>query len=190
MLKPFTYLTLALALLGPVQAFTQEKTADTTNVKKPIEDNVIVESPKVKYAHSPKKAGWMSAALPGLGQVYNKKWWKVPIVYAALGTSTGFIIYNQRKYQTFKQAYINSLNGVEDEYTYLYSSSSLFEIQNTYHNWRDISIAVTAGFYVLNILDAVVDAHFFRYDMGEDLSLEITPSLNFVKPGIGIRLSF
>jgi len=177
--------------LGSTPVLAQQETADTTNIKKPIEENIIVEKKEIKYAHSPKKAGWMSAALPGLGQAYNKKWWKIPIVYAAIGTSTGFIVYNQRKYKRFKTAYINRLENPLEENEYsVYSTSNLFDIQDTYHNWRDISIVVTAGFYVLNILDAVVDAHFFRYDMGEDLSLEVTPSLNFVKPGIGITLRF
>lgn len=139
----------------------------------------------------------MSAALPGLGQAYNKKWWKIPIVYAAMGTSTGFIVYNQRKYKEFRSAYIyQAKNPLDTTTTYskLYTTGNLREIQDTYHNWRDISIIVTAGFYVLNILDAVVDAHFFRYDMSDDLSIEwsptFSPGLNFVKPGFNICLRF
>lgn len=154
-------------------------------------DTIKAVSATPKYAHSPKKAGIFSAVLPGLGQAYNKKWWKIPIVYAAIGTSTGFIVYNQQKYSMFKSAYINSLNGVTNDPEFdKYSESNLFTIQDTYHNWRDISIAITSAFYVLNILDAVVDAHFFRYDIGDDLSLEWSPNLNIVKPGINICLRF
>lgn len=154
-------------------------------------DTVAANSTPLKYAHSPKKAGLMSAILPGLGQAYNKKWWKIPIVYAAMGTSVGFIVYNQGKYKKFKTAYINRTSGaVEDSEFDKYSTGNLFDIQDTYHNWRDISIVVTSAFYVLNILDAVVDAHFFRYDIGDDLSLEFTPNINFVNPGLSVCLRF
>lgn len=162
---------------------SQSLSAQIDTVQKPI------TSPK--YAHSPKKAAIFSAALPGLGQAYNKKWWKIPIVYAAIGTSTGFIIYNQRKYKMFKDAYIDRITAdVPNPAFNQYSENNLFDIQDTYHDWRDISIIVTSAFYVLNILDAVVDAHFFRYDIGDDLSLEWSPNLNFVKPGISICLRF
>jgi Family of unknown function (DUF5683) len=150
-----------------------------------------VKAAPAKPQHSPKKAAIFSAVLPGLGQAYNKKWWKIPIVYAAIGTSTGFIVYNQRKFSLFKQAYITRLNGNPEDPTYEpYSTAQLFDIQDTYHNWRDISIVVTAAFYTLNILDAAVDAHFFRYNIDDDLSLEISPNLNFVKPGITLCLRF
>lgn len=152
-------------------------------------NKAVITSPK--YAHSPKKAALFSAILPGLGQAYNKKWWKIPIVYAAIGTSVGFIVYNQRKYQEFKTAYINRVYGLTEDPKYgIYSEGRLFNIQDTYHNWRDISIVVTTAFYILNILDAVVDAHFFRYDISDDLSIEFMPNLNFVKPGINICLRF
>lgn len=150
-----------------------------------------VKTPPSKPEHSPKKAAAFSAVIPGLGQAYNKKWWKIPIVYAAIGTSTGFIVYNQRKYALFKKAYITRLNGDPEDPTYQpYSTDQLFDIQNTYHNWRDISIVVTAAFYTLNILDAAVDAHFFRYNIDNDISLEISPNLNFVKPGLTLCLRF
>lgn len=161
-------------------AYTQDTVkVDTTRTGKP------------KYAHSPKKAAVFSAVVPGLGQAYNKKWWKIPIVYAAIGTSTGFIVYNQQKYTKFKQAYIDRLNDplAENEFSQ-YSTNQLFDIQDTYHRWRDISIMVTAGFYILNIVDASVDAHFFRFDVGDDLSFSVLPHLNFVKPGLSICLRF
>ncbi len=156
-------------------------------------DTVSVTQPSPKYAHSPKKAAIFSAVLPGLGQAYNKKWWKIPIVYAAIGTSLGFIVYNQGKFKEFKTAYINRVSGfIEDSKYDVYSTPNLFDIQDTYHDWRDISIIVTSAFYILNILDAVVDAHFFRYDISDDLSLEWSPNLNLNlnRPGINISLKF
>jgi hypothetical protein len=146
------------------------------------QDSVSIDSTsasaKKKYDHSPVKAGIYSAVLPGLGQIYNRKWWKTPIVYAAVGTSLGFVIYNQRKYRMFKDAYINHLEDplLEDEFA-KYSTAQLFEIQDTYHEWRDISIMFLAGAYALNILDAVVDAHFFRFDANDKLSFHFNPGL-------------
>jgi hypothetical protein len=184
----FLLLILILLVIQASHSFAQ---VDTTIRKQDIADTSLAAKNTKKYAHSPKKAAIFSAALPGLGQAFNKKWWKIPIVYAAIGTSTGFIVYNQHEYRKFKDAYINRLNGTETSSDFdNYSNDRLFKIQNDFHNWRDISILVTTGFYVLNILDAVVDAHFFRYDMGDDLSLEVSPRLNFVSPGFNICLRF
>lgn len=163
--------------MGDKQLFGQIDTVSQKEAKRP--------------AHSPKKAALFSAILPGAGQAYNKKWWKIPIVYAAIGTSTGFVIYNNRKFKTIKTAYIDRLeNPFEDNEYSAYSTDQLFDIQDTYHNWRDVSIVVTSAFYLMNILDATIDAHFFRYDVGDDLTLEFKPHLNFVNPGMSICLRF
>lgn len=191
MQKTNTYrFSLLIFILLVMQAGQSHAQTDTSRTEELADTSLATPNTK-KYPHSPKKAGLFSAILPGLGQAYNKKWWKIPIVYAAIGTSTGFIVYNQQKYRKFNDAYVNRVNGTETTTDFdQYSTANLFEIQDTYHDWRDISIIVTSGFYVLNILDAVVDAHFFRYDMSDDLSFEISPTLNFVNPGLTICLRF
>ena len=146
---------------------------------------------KISKSHSPKKAAILSAILPGAGQAYNKKWWKIPIVYASIGTSGYFVVSNQKEYKKYKKAYIDKLNNPTGSGEFSgYTAESLYKKQDQLRNWRDISIIVTSAFYVLNIVDATVDAHFFHFDISDNLSLEIQPGLNFVKPSLGICLQF
>ena len=145
-------------------------------------------------SHSPLKATIYSAVLPGAGQVYNKKIWKVPIVYAGLGTCAGFIIYNNQKYHRFLDAYIAETDGDETTINDTpYSASSLFDIQDTYHSWRDLSYICLVGVYVLQIIDASVDAHLWYFDVSDDLSLNWRPSLidtGRLNGGISLSLQF
>jgi len=144
--------------------------------------------------HSPRKATLYSAVLPGAGQVYNKKYWKVPIVYAGLGTAAYFIQTNNKSYQRFRKALVADLD--EDPNTINdtgYNSSQLDELQEFYHRWRDISMLALAGVYVLQIIDAHVDAHLFTFDVSEDVSVTIHPSLPMSaqnKGGISLILKF
>jgi hypothetical protein len=164
---------------------------DTGAVNPPTGDTIAPVMTKTTYAHSPTRAGIYSAIIPGWGQAYNRKWWKIPIVYACIGTSTGFVVYNQRKYRMFKDAYINHSNDpfLEDEFSQ-YSTGQLFEIQDTYHEWRDISIMFLAASYTLNIIDAIVDAHFYRFDISNDLSFHFTPGIGRNISTFGFSLRF
>ena len=108
---------------------------------------------------APSKAAFYSAVLPGLGQIYNKKYWKVPLVYGALGTTIYFYISNNNKYHAYRDAYKRRLEGFnDDEFTYL-DNSRLIAAQKFYQNNRDLSALLTGLFYILNIVDANVDAH-------------------------------
>ena len=133
--------------------------------------------------HDPKKATLYSAVLPGLGQAYNKKYWKMPIVYAGIGTIAYFIYTNSDGYSTYRLAYdyktgINT--DVSDEIISIarrYSNENLIKIRDSYRRNVELSWIVMALWYGLNIVDATVDAHFFEYDIGDDLSLKIEPTL-------------
>lgn len=144
----------------------------------------VVEIDSSAYKHSPKTAAIMSAALPGLGQVYNKKYWKVPIIYAGFGALTYYIIDNNKNYVAFRDAYRARVddnltnNDIKKEYT----TDQLRIIKNIYWKNRDLMIILTATLYALNILDATVDAHFFTYDISDDLSLRISP---IIEPSMG-----
>jgi hypothetical protein len=147
--------------------------------------------------HSPKVAGIASAIIPGLGQAYNKKYWKIPIVYAGIATAGYFIYYNYTIYSNFKKAYesridLDSTSSLESfdvwyitstQPVYLagFETSGLQTVQNSYRGYLDLSVIVAAGVYALNIVDAVVDAHLYDFDVGDDLSLNIRP---FLTPGI------
>jgi hypothetical protein len=144
--------------------------------------------------HSPRKATIYSAVLPGLGQIYNHKYWKVPIVYVGFGGLIYGIIYNNDQYQFYKEKYKymvdNNLTEWEDV------TIEQAEVYKDFHKrWRDLFYIGTAGFYVLQILDANVDAHLINYDISEDVALIIDPAIlsyNGINNTIGFRccLSF
>lgn len=153
------------------------------------------DTAKKNHVHSPRTAMILSAVIPGLGQAYNKKYWKIPVVYAALGTTVYFFDYNNKLYKEYKQAYINktdTLSSTVDNYPY-YSEEQLKVFQDDYRRFRDLNVILTALFYTINIVDAYVDAQMVTFDVSDDLSLQISPALNFhslkQKPSAGLTLS-
>lgn len=131
--------------------------------------------------HDPKKAMLRSAVLPGWGQAYNDKYWKIPIVYAGIGGSAYFLRRNQRQFERFKEAYLARNDGdpntVDNEFKGVFSDQQLLRIQDQYRRWRDLSTIFLVSFYVLNILDASVDAYLYDFDVSDDLSMRVTPFL-------------
>lgn len=139
--------------------------------------------------HSPQKASVYSAILPGAGQVYNKKYWKVPIVYSALGSAAYFTYDNGNKYKQYRDALLLRQDGETDEYNGVYTDSQLITIMEYYERNKEISIIMTAAVYILNIVDASVDAHLFDFDVSEDLSLNTTTKLIHTQSGYQPTLS-
>lgn len=139
--------------------------------------------------HSPHKASVYSAILPGAGQVYNKKYWKVPIVYAALGSAVYFTYDNQQNYNQYRDAFLLRQDGGTDEYEGIYTDSQLITIMEYYERNKELSIIMGAAIYILNIVDASVDAHLFDFDVSEDLSLNTTPKLMQTQSGYQPTLS-
>lgn len=133
--------------------------------------------------HSPTKAAIYSTVLPGLGQGYNKKYWKIPIVYAGFGVLTYFIISNTREYKKYGEAYTYVANGdstgIDNDYVGKYDEQQLLDGKNYYRRNMELSYIITGLWYVLNIIDASVDAHFFDYDISDDLSIRVDPMLEF-----------
>lgn len=134
----------------------------------------------VKVYKSPKTASILSAVLPGAGQVYNQKYWKVPVVYAALGTAVYYIDFNTKKYRTFRGEYVARLdtdaNTIPNpEYADL-QDAQIEKAKVYYKRMLDISYASLGILYILNIVDASVDAHLFTFDVSEDLSLNWQPT--------------
>jgi hypothetical protein len=136
-------------------------------------------------SHSVKKATIMSTILPGLGQGYNKKYWKIPIIYIGLGTIGYSIDFAQTRYKDFQQAYIwradtdettidNYDPNVENDFP-KYTEAQLQQLRDYYRRNRDLSFIIATGIYILNIVDATVDAHFFSFDISNDLSIGIEP---------------
>jgi Family of unknown function (DUF5683) len=147
--------------------------------------------------HSPTKAIIFSAIVPGAGQVYNKKYWKVPIIYAGLGALIYSIDFNSKKYDTFKDAYIARTDTsalTTDDYP-RYTADNLRSLFQYYRRNRDLSYILTGVVYVLNVLDAYVDAELFYFDVSDNLSLISTPFIMTSRQGntiggISLTLSF
>ena len=139
----------------------------------------------------PKRAALYSAILPGAGQVYTKKYWKVPIIYAGLITSAYYINESNDFYQLYKSTYLNRINGITtDEFQGTYSDSDLRTLTDHYRRNREVSALLFTLTYVLNIVDASVNAHLFDYDVSDDLSLHIQPMYFSKENATGLSLSF
>ncbi len=152
---------------------------------------------------SPAKAAFFSAILPGLGQAYNKKYWKIPIVYAAIGTGVYFYINNNNEYNRYRDAYKSRLAGFETDEFYFsadgtkltsprVTTDGLERGQEFYRRNKELSLLVTIGMYALNIIDANVDAHLLQYNVDENLSLAPHYKFNeFDATGnLGLTLNF
>ena len=154
----------------------------------------FTQSIKDNKIKSAKKASILSIILPGSGQIYNKKYWKVPIIYSSLATSIYFICENQKKITNYENAYIDRVNGRTDDYIDVYNNTQLISIIDYYERNRDISMMITAAIYLLNIVDASVDAHLFDFDVSEDLSIETKPEIintpNGKTKALSIKMNF
>lgn len=142
------------------------------------------------------RATTLATICPGAGQIYNKSYWRVPIVIGGFATTIYCIDWNNRGYQRFKKAYRLRYdhelhpelypNGSQDEFGGRYASSFLKNLRNSYRRNRDLCIILTAGIYLLQIMDAHVDAHMRDYDISDDLSVDINPEIGYsYHPGIG-----
>lgn len=135
----------------------------------------------VHKIHSPKRALISSAALPGLGQVYNKKYWKVPIIYGGAAALIYSFSFNNGKYQAYLDAYRARTDGdpsTTDAYLQ-YSPENLILLKDYYRRNRDLSAIGMVLLYSLNMVDAYVDAQLFDFDVSDDLSLQIRPFIDF-----------
>ena len=159
-------------------------------------DGVLIMQDTVKTEEinplAPAKAAFYSAIIPGLGQAYNKKYWKIPIVYAALGIPIYFYFDNNKKYHQYRDAYKRRLAGFRDDEFQFLDTGRLIEGQRFYQRNRDLSLLLTAAFYILNIVDANVDAHLIQFNVSEKLS--VTPEIyqnefNY-KPNLGLTVNY
>ena len=159
--------------LLPAIAWGQEDSLRVKTEKIPLEENFK----QGEYNPlAPAKAAFYSAVLPGLGQAYNGKYWKIPLVYGGLGIGMYFVIENDQQYDRYRDAYKRRLAGyADDEFQGLLSEEALIEAQKHYQRQKEISIFVTLAIYVLNIIDANVDAHLQQFNVSKDLS--ISPNL-------------
>ena len=149
--------------------------------------------------HRANRAAVYSAVLPGLGQAYNKKYWKIPILYSGFVALGYFIEYNNRYYKIFRKAYRYRVDGdssTVDDYVRQYpDANSLLVARDYYRRTRDLMWIISSGVYVLNIIDAYVDAHLSDFDVSDNLSISTQPVFRFTGngeavPALSVCLSF
>jgi hypothetical protein len=166
--------------LGNTTVFSQNKTEVTLMAKDSLKSKDIDPL-------TPAKAAFYSAILPGLGQAYNKKYWKIPIVYGAIGVSMYYYLDSNKKYEEYRGEYKRRLEGYERGENYIrYDDATLITAQKFYQRNRDFSTLFVVGFYVLNIIDANVDAALIQFNVNENLSIkpdiyrtDVTSKANF-----------
>ncbi len=176
--------------------FSQEiKPFDTIKTEKQVVEEIEKANVSTIQKYNPTKAGLYSAVFPGLGQYYNKKYWKIPIVWGAVGTGVGIIVYNDKQFRRYRTAFLAELNGQPHEFDDLpyVDATVLGNTQDRAKRQRDYAIAITGVLYILNIVDAVVDAHL--YDQKKDPDLAIKPTIIYDDLGVangkaGLSLSF
>jgi hypothetical protein len=158
---------------------------------------------------APSKAAFYSAVLPGLGQAYNKRYWKVPIVWGAIGTGIYAYMYNDEQYDRTRTAFKRRKAGFTDDEFYdlnpdddivpsspAFSTEALQDAQERYQRDRDLALVITIALYALNIIDANVDAHLKQFNVDEDLSLHFEPYLGTdpinadASYGLGLAIRF
>lgn len=189
MLKAFTISLFFISLFACNTALAQNDSAKKRNTN-------IFSKPDTSKAYSPRIAIIRSAILPGWGQVTNKKYWKVPIVYAALGITTYIFFSNKKQYNEAKYAYANAIDG-NDSNNYLVPQPYFSVINQpdrikTFRNQVRQNIDYTVLFFILfwglNVVDATVDAHLKTFDVSDDLSLQIRPGYSPLANTNGISI--
>ncbi len=174
---------LLLFVLGNSAVFSQKKTDEVLIAKDTLKSNNIDPL-------TPAKAAFYSAILPGLGQAYNKKYWKIPIVYIAIGVPMYYYLDSNQKYNQYRDAYKRRLEGfTDDEFSYL-DESRLIAGQKFYQRNRDLSALFVVGFYVLNIIEANVDAALIQFNVNENLSVRPNLYRNDVTYKTNVGLTF
>lgn len=208
-LKLFVFFTLINSMLFQAQI----RPNDTIRVENHPTDSISAVTPESEieviadiekanapakfHKYNPTKAGLYSAVLPGLGQYYNKKYWKIPVVWGAIGAGVGITLWNDKQYRRYRNAFVAELNGQEHEFSDIngITAEALGRTQDRAKRQRDYAIAVTGLIYILNIVDAVVDAHLYEGKHDPDLTLQ--PAVIFdefakksAKTGISLNYSF
>jgi len=161
--------------------------SDFYNLKKIILIGLILQCPlyaqNIDIYTKPKKSLIYSALIPGAGQFYNKKYWKIPIIYATMGSCVYLYSRQNLKYREYKDAYTarNDGNANTVDYFPQYSNANLITLQDYYQNNRDLFGLLCILSYILNVIDANIDAHLLNYNINDNLSMHINPQINNVQ---------
>jgi len=200
-------------LAAPASLFSQDSKTNLSHLslidttQKPAKDSVKQKKTVpaanlfLKKKHDPHKATIRSAIIPGWGQIYNKQYWKLPLVYAAIGIPAGFYVYNNTWYKRTRDAYIIVAAQDTANYGKIYKgliypdgtpldAYSLQSYRNQFRRNRDYSILYFLLAWGLNVVDATVSGHLKDFDISDDLSLHVEPHYNPTIKTAGLGLVF
>ena len=142
---------------------------------------VTATNKPVAFQPNPKKSALYSAILPGSGQFYNRQYWKVGVIYAAVGVGVYFLVDNTTKYQNYRKAYVNRLTNpnYQDEFTGRWAASqtitNLQTLQDQQKKYLDLTYLLTGVGYALQVIDALAFAHLKNFDVSQDISFRLQP---------------
>ncbi len=160
------------------------KAQDTSRVSADQQDTLSVEANDIieidTLENRPSTAALYSAALPGLGQAYNNKYWKIPIIYGSGLVIGYFMSYNHKLYKQYRDGYlaIRDKDDRTEPFNLDISEKTYLRALDYYRRNRDLLVVATALFYILNIVDAHVDAHLELFTIDDDISLNLEPSFD------------
>jgi hypothetical protein len=165
---------------------------DTVHERRALAGKTDTFMKPLPFKPNPKRAGLFSALLPGLGQVYNRQYWKVPIVAAGVGVAGYFYLDNLKQYQTFRKAYIGRINNPNptDKWVGLLNEDQLKQYQDDYKKYLDMTVLFSTIGYALQVMDAITSAHLKNFDISRDISMRVMPVVAPRAVGLGLAVSF
>lgn len=154
-------------------------------------DSLSRELKRKQWVPNPTKATWLALVIPGGGQIYNRKYWKLPIVYGGFAGCAYALTWNGKMYKDYQAAYVDAVNekwdsssitdllppGYINRVSHSQITETLRKRKDTYRRWRDLSIFAFIGVYLISVVDAYVDAELSNFDIGPDLSMKVEPTL-------------
>lgn len=197
---------MALLWLGTAQAMAQKDSLAVESLS--LEDSITIDSASLSKALAPKalrkkrnwatwrpdtkRAMWLALVLPGAGQIYNRKYWKLPIIYGGFVGCAYAMSWNNQMYHDYSQAYLDIMDddpntqsynqflhlGAQIDASNIERYKEIFrKRKDRYRRWRDMSMFVMIGVYAFSVIDAYVDASLSEFDISDDLSLRVEPTV-------------
>ena len=197
---------MALLWLGTTQAMAQKDSLAVESLS--LEDSITIDSASLSKALAPKalrkkrnwatwrpdtkRAMWLALVLPGAGQIYNRKYWKLPIIYGGFVGCAYAMSWNNQVYHDYSQAYLDIMDddpntqsynqflhlGAQIDASNIERYKEIFrKRKDRYRRWRDMSMFVMIGVYAFSVIDAYVDASLSEFDISDDLSLRVEPTV-------------
>ena len=188
----------AKASAQAADSLTADTLGSVINGEEMFGKKVRTKVPKPAFVPNPQRALWLSLVFPGAGQIYNRKYWKLPIIYGGFLGCTYALLWNQQMYKDYSQAYLDIMDDDPNTHSYLDMLPPRYDItgreeqfktifknkKNYYRRFRDLSAFCFVGVYLLSVIDAYVDAQLSEFDITPDLSLQVEPAV-IPQPQIG-----